>query len=159
MTTSVAQHAAELLDAFCGPLRTRAATPADALTIEPARELLDADSATRAEALIQAIELLCPPKGWLTRLGLGKARNVGQERELIVTAKDGQRYRIHLGSASVRRAADGDGGEDARQTSASERVDVPLDRRAKRQLDEVFLPFEGDSMLKTILAKAFALAG
>jgi hypothetical protein len=68
-----------------------------------------------------------------------------EDRWLAVRGSRGS-YRIHLGTANVRRQGD----------------DKPLavvpDRRAKNHVASVFLPFEGDGMLTTILAKAFLLA-
>jgi len=64
-----------------------------------------------------------------------------QDRWLVVGE-----HRIHLGTANVWRAED-----------STPQVVLP-DRRAKDHVARVFLPFEGDSMLATILAKAFVLA-
>ena len=71
------------------------------------------------------------------------------DRELLVSARDGARYRIHLGSANVRPVD---------EVVEAKPLTVTIDRKARKHLDAVFLPFEGDSMLKTILAKAFVLA-
>jgi hypothetical protein len=68
-----------------------------------------------------------------------------EERWLLVQGSRGG-YRIHLGSANVRRQSDG------------RLLLVAPDRKAKKHVASVFLPFEGDSMLATILAKAFLLA-
>ena len=72
-----------------------------------------------------------------------------------VTAIDGpwlsidsgeSRHRVHLGSGLI----EGDDGEP---------LTVQTKPKARRLADQVFLPYEGDAMLRSILARAFALAG
>jgi hypothetical protein len=68
-----------------------------------------------------------------------------EDRWLAVQGSRGS-YRIHLGTANV-----------CRHDNDKPLTVVP-DRRAKNHVASVFLPFEGDSMLTTILAKAFLLS-
>ena len=69
-----------------------------------------------------------------------------EDRWLLVQGDRGP-HRIHLGTANVRRE-----GSDAP-------VAVEADREARARAATVFLPFEGDGILTSILAKAFVLAG
>jgi len=68
-----------------------------------------------------------------------------EERWLVVRGSLAT-YRVHLGTANARREGD------------DRPLQVLPDRRARGAAAEVFLPFEGDSVLATILAKAFLLA-
>ena len=68
------------------------------------------------------------------------------ERWLVVKGPQ-ETFRIHLGTANVRRESD------------DQPLGVVADRDARERAGRVFLPFEGDSMLGTILGKAFLLAG
>ena len=68
-----------------------------------------------------------------------------EERWLVVQGSLAS-YRVHLGTANARREGD------------ERPLQVLPDRRARSAAAEVFLPFEGDSVLATILAKAFLLA-
>jgi hypothetical protein len=56
-------------------------------------------------------------------------------------------HRVHLGTAQVRREG------------SDQPVAVEADRTARARAATVFLPFEGDGILTSILAKAFVLAG
>lgn len=68
-----------------------------------------------------------------------------EERWLVVQGPK-EAFRIHLGTANVRRERD------------DQPLPVVADRQARERAARVFLPFEGDSMLGTILGKAFLLA-
>jgi len=68
-----------------------------------------------------------------------------EDRWLVVRGES-DRYRVHLGTANVRR------------DDSDLPLEVTPDRRAREHVAAVFLPFEGDSVLATILARAFMLA-
>lgn len=68
-----------------------------------------------------------------------------EDRWLVVRGET-DRYRVHLGTANVRR------------DDSDLPLEVTPDRRARDHVASVFLPFEGDSVLATILARAFMLA-
>jgi hypothetical protein len=67
-------------------------------------------------------------------------------RWLIVDGAAGP-SRIHLGTANVQRA------------KSTTPIVLEMDRSARARAASVFLPFEGDSILSDILAKALLLAG
>ena len=69
-----------------------------------------------------------------------------EERWVVVDGAT-ERFRIHLGTMAVVRERD------------QQPVLVAVDRQTREQAARAFLPFEGDSLLGCLLAKAFLLAG
>lgn len=69
-----------------------------------------------------------------------------EERWVIVDGST-DRFRIHLGTMAVTRERD------------QQPVLVAADRQTREQAARAFLPYEGDSLLGGLLAKAFLLAG
>ena len=69
-----------------------------------------------------------------------------EERWVIIDGST-ERFRIHLGTTAVIREGD------------QQPVPVTADCQAREQAARAFLPFEGDSLLGGLLAKAFLLAG
>ena len=64
----------------------------------------------------------------------------------LVIARDGSAHRIHIGSGFV-------------QNPQNEPVDIRVTPKAKRGAAEIFLPFEGDALLRIMLGRALVLAG